>query len=101
MTLNSYYKNKVLSDAFMQYAVGTLEVYNLLNQAYGSSFEIFTKQEIAYFDDFPVTRPDIYLRGDAEHFVTLAHEIQPFLIRKRLNERIYRFRRDQGNLVSE
>jgi hypothetical protein len=90
-TLHSYYKNKSISDAFMQHSIDTFEVYNILMQSYGNSFEIFTKHEVAYFDDFPKTKPDLYLRGDKEYLIVLAHDTPPFLIRKRLTEYMTHF----------
>jgi hypothetical protein len=85
-TLHTFYKNRSLSDAFMQHAVDTLEVYNSLKQAYKDQFEIFARQEVMQFDEFPKTKPDLYLRGDREYFVVLAHDIPQFLIKKRLIE---------------
>lgn len=90
-TLHTFYKNKVVSDAFMQHTVDTFEIYNILNKSYGTSFDLFTKQEVAHLDDFPRTTPDLYLRGGREYFVTLAHDVPLFLIRKRLAEYIAHF----------
>lgn len=94
VTLHSYYKNKSVSDVFMQHAVDTLGVYNALKQSYRDLFEIFTRQEVAHFDDFPETKPDLYLRGDREYFITLVHDAQSFLVRKRLAEYITHFDED-------
>lgn len=92
--LHSYYKNKSISDTFIQHAIDTLGVYNVLKHSYGDHFEIFTRQEVAHFDVFPETKPDLYLRGDGEYFITLAYDVQPFLIRKRLAEYIAHFDED-------
>ena len=89
--LHSFYKNTSVGDAFIQHAVDTLDVYNALKHSYGDRFEMFTKQEVSHFDDFPETKPDLYLRGDREYFVTLAHDTLPFLTRKRLTEYINHF----------
>jgi hypothetical protein len=90
-TLHSYYRNRAVSDTFMQHTVDTLEVYNSIEQSYPDRFEIFTKQEVMHFDDFPKNKPDLYLRGDKEYFITLAYDVQSFLIRKRLAEYITHF----------
>jgi len=90
-TLHSYYKNKSISNAFMQHTVDTLDAYNILMQSYGNKFEIFTKHEVAYFDDFSKTKPDLYLRGRKEYLIMLAHDTPPFLIRKRLIEYMTHF----------
>ena len=86
--LHSFYKNKSLSQAFMQHSIDTLAIFNALKQDYGDIYQIFTRQELAAFDDLPETKPDLYLRGGHEYFVTLAHDVQPYLIRKRLAEYI-------------
>ncbi|MBQ68779.1 hypothetical protein CL689_01810 [Candidatus Saccharibacteria bacterium] len=86
--LHSYYKNKSISTAFMQHSIDTLAVFNALKRSYGDTYQIFTKQELSAFDDLPETKPDLYLRGDREYFITLSHDVQPFLIRKRLAEYI-------------
>lgn len=94
LTLHAYYKNRFVSDAFMQHVVDTLSVYNVLRQSYGDRFDMFTRQEIAHIDDFPATKPDLYLRGSTEYFVTLAHDTQLYLIRKRLAEYTAHFEED-------
>lgn len=89
--LHAYYKNKSLSDQFMQHTIDTLAVYNRLHQTYGDTYQIFTKQELTAFDEFPENKPDLFLRGDHNnhnYFITLAHDIQPYLTRKRLAEYI-------------
>jgi len=86
--LHSYYKNKSLSDEFIQHNIDTFTVYNSIRSSYKDKFEMFTKQEIAHFTDFPETKPDIYLRGEKEYFIVLAHDMQSFLLKKRLSEYI-------------
>lgn len=86
--LHAYYKNKSLSDLFMQHTIDTLAVYNALYQSYGEAYQIFAKPELAAFDEFSESKPDLFLRGDHNYFITLAHDVQPFLTRKRLAEYI-------------
>lgn len=86
--LHSYYKNKSLSEAFMQHCADVLMAYNTLHQTYGDSFKIFTKPELAAFEDFPETKPDLFLRGENEYFMTLVHDQQLFITKKRLAEYI-------------
>ncbi len=86
--LRTYYKNKTLGNSYKQHCVDTLMAYNSLRHSYPSTFEIFTRQEIAYFDDMPATKPDLYLRGQTEHFVILAHDTPLYLVRKQLAEYI-------------
>jgi len=86
--LHSYYKNKTVSESFMQHSIDVLAVFNSIKGAYVDSFDIFSKSELAAFDDFPENKPDLFLRGKNEYFITLAHDVQPFIIRKRLAEYI-------------
>jgi DNA-binding MarR family transcriptional regulator len=86
--LHSYYKNKNVSEPFMQHSVDVLAVFNSIKHTYADSFDIFSKSELATFDDFPENKPDLFIRGKNEYFITLAHDIQPYLTRKRLNEYI-------------
>ena len=86
--LHSYYKNKHLSDEFIGHNIDTFTVYNSIRDSYKGQFEMFTKQEIAHFTDFPDNKPDIYLRGEKEYFIVLAHDMQSFLLKKRLLEYI-------------
>lgn len=87
-TLHSYYKNKSLSQETIDHSIDSLTVYNHLRFFYQDKYTMFTKQEIMHFDDMPVNKPDIYLRGDKEFFLILAHDTQPYLTRKKLLEYI-------------
>lgn len=86
--LHSYYKNKSLSDEFIRHNTDTFTVYNAIKNTYKDKFEMFTRQEVAAFTNFPETKPDIYLRGEKEYFVVLAYDVQSFIIKKRLAEYI-------------
>jgi len=84
--LHSYYKNKSLSDEFIQHNLDTFKAYNAIKNTYEDKFEMFTKQEITHLTDFPEARPDIYLRGKEEYFIVIAHDMQTFLLKKRLKD---------------
>lgn len=97
--LHAYYKNKSVSDAFIQHTVDTLEVFNRLVPRFDAEYELFTCQEVTHFDDFPETKPDIYLRGEQEYFIMLAYDLPPFVIRKRLQEYVTHY--DEGVWAGE
>ncbi len=89
--LHSYYKNKSLSDETRDHALTVMAAYNSLHATYDDSYYMFTKSELAAFDDLPEHKPDLYLRkpdDSKEYFITLAHDVQPFITRKRLAEYI-------------
>ena len=89
--LNTYYKNEILTDDYKQRCIDTFAVFNNINAGYADMFDIFTRQEIAHFESLPATKPDLYLRGEPHYFLILAHNLQPFLARKQLNEYIAHF----------
>lgn len=87
--LHTYYRNKNLSEEAREHALTVMAAHNFLVAQYPDQFHIFTRQEIGEYDEFPDTCPDLYLRsvdGVREYFITLAHDAQPFLTRKRLAE---------------
>lgn len=87
--LHSYYKNKALTEETQQHYLDVLATYNALQATYDTAYYMFTRSELTSFDDFPEHAPDLYLRktdDTQEYFITLAHDVQPFLTRKRLAE---------------
>lgn len=89
--LHAYYKNKGLNEETRGHYLDTLAAYNALRATHNDSYYMFTKSELASFEDFPDNKPDLYLRkadNSSEYFITLAHDVQPFLTRKRMAEYI-------------
>jgi len=87
--LHSYYKNKSLAEETRDHALDVMAAYNSLKATYPNSYYMFTRNELGGFGDFPEHKPDLYLRktdDSSEYFITLAHDAQPFIIRKRLAE---------------
>ena len=86
--LHSYYKNKAITEETKQHYLDVFAAYNALRATYGDSYNMFTKSELAGYEDYPESLPDIYLSGSngQEYFVTLVHDMQPFLAKKRLTE---------------
>lgn len=87
--LHSYYKNKSLTEETRQHYLDVFAGYNALHATYGNSYYMFTKSELANFEEFPENKPDLYLRrpdNSEQYLITLAHDVQPFLTRKRLAE---------------
>lgn len=87
--IHSYYKNKHLSDAFMQHQLAILQVCTALRKRTGDQLcpAFFTKAEVAGVVDFPAPPPDLYVRSKTstnEYFIELIYDQLPFLVRKRL-----------------
>lgn len=92
---HTYYKNADVSDSFVQHCVDTLAVFIVLRPTYGDSYQLFTRQEIMSLDDFPETKPDLFIYGDQEYFISLVHDTPSFIAQKRLTEYIAHFE-DEG-----
>ena len=91
-TLHLFYKNNSVSEAFKQHTIDTLAVYNSLKRLYGDRFDMFTRQEIMQYRDFPKTKPDIYLRSaEDEYIIILVHDVMPFIAKKRFIEQLRHF----------
>lgn len=87
--LHAYYKNKGLNEETRDHYLDVLAAYNALQATYSDSYYMFTKSELSTFEEFPENKPDLYLRrpdNSEEYLITLAHDVQPFLTRKRLAE---------------
>lgn len=90
-TLHAMYNAK--TETFIQHCLITAQVANHIKQTCPDEFYIYSSTEIAGDADFPLPRPDLYLRRQNpsetkpnEFFIELHHDSQPFLIRKRFNK---------------
>lgn len=105
--LNSYYRNAKASEPFVQHKLDTLKVFLAIKATYGDQFRVFTQQELQSFDDFPIKKPDLFLRArddSTEYFVTLAHDTLPYLYRKRFKELVQHYDEegwDSGNYPTQ
>lgn len=89
--LHPMYNNKTVSEVFIDHIIDTLKIYLYLRTVYPDSFEMFTRTELARFEDFPTPTPDMYLRSadsTKEYFVELFHDFPPKNARKRLDDLI-------------
>lgn len=89
-SLHAMYSNKNASDAFIQHNLSVLRCYTHFQSIYGDRFGIFTRSEIATRDEFPKSKPDLYLRANEptshDHFVILLDDARSFVVKKRLVE---------------
>lgn len=96
--LHAMYKNKAVTQAFVDRTVMIFNIYLSLRSSYQNTFEIFTKSETVTFDDLPDGKPDLYLsRNDPvsgkpnDYFMELVHDIPLYLIKKRFTALIEHF----------
>lgn len=78
------YKEKTVSETFVQHNMDILAAYNQLKKFYGPNLKFFTKSELKSYEYFPQPRPDAYLRlesnGVKQSFLDIFYEHQPFFV---------------------
>lgn len=91
--LHSMYKNKSVTEGFIDHQVDATSVYLHIRSSYPEVFDIFARTELSSFDTFPESRPDLFLNrikpSEAQtnqYFIELWHDKPPISARKRLSE---------------
>jgi hypothetical protein len=87
------YKEKIVSEAFVQHCMNVLAVYLRLRQLYSDQLKFFTKSQLKQFDYFPQPLPDAYIslnyNGESQRFfLDLLENSTPFFV---LNKRIKQY----------
>lgn len=59
--MKSLYKNKTVSDAFLQHCTGVVDVVLKLQALYGEKLRIFSSSEIRHYTYIPEWTPDLFL----------------------------------------
>lgn len=90
--LHAMYKNKSVTEGFVDHCVTANDVYLQFRDTYPGTFKIFTRSDAAEFDYFPDPRPDIFLNRiepvqdqASEYFIELYHDKLIGYARKRLD----------------
>ena len=86
--LKSLYKNKTLSQDFVQHCLNLADLALRLQAIYGDKLKLFTKSDMAAYDYFPAWTPNLFLslKPRTKHelprryFLDLWDETQPFFI---------------------
>ncbi len=86
--LHAMYKNRAVSDSFINQCINTFKVYTVFRKLY-PEYSFFTKSELADLDYFPKQLPDAYLQpsdgAGQEYFLdNLETGAQFFLIKRKL-----------------
>lgn len=91
--LHSMYKNKTVTEGFVDHQVDVTSAYLHISNSYHKIFDIFARTELGSFDTFPESRPDLFLNRIKEsdpktnqYFIELWHDKPPISARKRLSE---------------
>ena len=61
--LRNMYRNSTLIPEYIQHCLNVFSVFIALKQQYGIKFHIYSKNELAGNEAFPITKPDLYLEG--------------------------------------
>lgn len=83
--LKSLYKNKTLSQDFVQHCLNLADLALQLQAIYGDKLRLFTRSDMAAFDYFPSWTPDLFLNVKAgnnrrRYFLDLWDDTQPFFV---------------------
>ncbi|HEY4963937.1 MAG TPA: hypothetical protein VIH90_04545 [Candidatus Saccharimonadales bacterium] len=104
--VHAMYKNKTVSEGFIDECLRVVEVCTALNSLYPDTFSIFTRSELAQFDYFPEPKPFLYLsrkkplKGKQnDYMLDIIADNRKFIIKKRIQT--YINHHDSGNWGDE
>ena len=89
--IQATYKNYMVSDQFIDDVLAAFKAYLVLNEQYHEEYDIFTKAEIAKFEQFPEQLPHLYLtaKDDSKDYMLNIYRHEPFfVIKKRIKQLI-------------
>ena len=96
--LHNMYKNRSVSQNFIDHHIATGEVFLHFYELYPHKFEIFTRSETQPFEAFPAPRPDLYLNRKEpnqdkpnEYLLDIFTDTQFFIIKKRIDALVEHF----------
>lgn len=85
--VQTLYKNRIVSDQFINHNLAVFKAYLVLRQHYKTRFDIFTKAELAKFDQYPEQLPDLFLAskdGGKDYMLDIFLREPFFVIKKRI-----------------
>ncbi len=90
VNLKRIYKDKEVSESFIQHCLNIFDIYLALKALYSDKFSYFTKSQLNYkkYDYFPTPLPDVYIklktsRGNKHFFLDIFEDAQPFFVQIR------------------
>lgn len=84
---NTMFKNRHVSDEFIKKCLTTFQAYLMLRRQYGDQYNLFTKSELAKFDQYPEQLPDLFLgakQGSQDYMLDMFLSEPFFVIKKRV-----------------
>ena len=97
--LHSYYKNKLVSDEYINHHLLATKIYLNLRNEQPDKKQIFSKYEIISRDNLPEIKPDLYIADQttkSDQLVYIYEDVQLFVIKKQLKQ-IYEFYETEGS----
>lgn len=89
--VRSYYKNKTVSQPFVQHNLDVFRAFLNINKHYPGHFNLLTKAETAQYKQFPELRPDLFLQSKGKtgnYFLYIYEDTQLFVIQKHVKQLI-------------
>jgi len=83
INVKAIYKDKSVSESFIQHSHGIFSAYNQLRTHYDSKLNFFTKSDLTSFEHFPKPLPDGFLslevkKNTSHFFLEIIEDSQPF-----------------------
>ena len=83
VNIKSIYKDKTVSETFIQHSLNIFTAYNQLKAQYGDELAFFTKTNLASYEHFPKPLPNAFAslkaKDSTRHFfVEIVEDTQPF-----------------------
>jgi hypothetical protein len=83
VNIKGIYKDKTVSELFIQHSLNIFAMYNQLKAHYSDSLDFFTKSDLANYEHYPKPLPDAFLSLEAgentkHFFVEVQEDTQPF-----------------------
>lgn len=102
------YKDKTVSESFVQHCMEIFAVHNQLRNTYSESLRFFTKTELSHeqYDYFPKPLPDAYMRlqvgsDEKQYFLEIIPGDQPFFVAARRITQYIKYQEDADWVVTE
>lgn len=83
VNIKSIYKDKTVSETFIQHSLNIFTVYNQLKAQYANELAFFTKTNLTSYEHFPKPFPDAFVSLGARKstryfFIEIVEDAQPF-----------------------
>jgi hypothetical protein len=96
--LHAMYKNKTVSEAFVDHHLDIFAAFMRISANYPKTFSVYTKYELGGLHYFPAPAPDLYLsrvnaleRSSSNYLLDIFTDTQFFVIKKRFEQYLEHF----------